>query len=649
MESPSSLTVRSSSTLSSSTTWRNVLHPPTTKPRSRDSEIDSYAQQLLHQLATEEASSSIDDCLGSYITSSLRTHFSRQPGRSDGDDDDVTESLVELIQEHCDVSESAALSCLRKISETVSTGRVPDVRNGSDRASSNDTLSSLALPLLTTPQSLPEPSGTQEGAETPAGGSIHESNNPTLPESALSPLAADNLIPVDLLDEEDDDGDDDEHRAAEDAIASVDTSPKAFPPLGSDDEGSTKMKKLRLHTRKNHKPSNSRRSKSVEADELAAALFQSTRSRQSSIDESTSPNLQPLVAPPPSSLPRSGMHHPNHQMQMTAEFLLAMNADLSDDAAYAAAVLGQGDANVAQYVIEAALSQAPICRHMLADGCYRADCQFSHETETHTCLFWLRKFCSKGVQCKFLHGLADKLLQDLPDMSSYYDYPGSDADVADNNIESYEYSGYGNGEAHNYYNSTVSHNSSWIPSPPPSGSSAYAGGQSFAKVATHGYDTGQSFVAGSSSSGGNPALLPASGRAVQNLPTTRIPIDLWNPHENRDATAFHIVDPLERYYTVAGTGLRDDVIDLHFQSVKTFGAVIDTILPMKLANYEQAWIVTGTGHHVGRRTHQKGGGALEQAVLEYLVDNYSEYYGLVRGRDHTGQGGAVLVKRDRGR
>lgn len=47
------------------------------------------------------------------------------------------------------------------------------------------------------------------------------------------------------------------------------------------------------------------------------------------------------------------------------------------------------------------------------------------------------------------------------------------------------------------------------------------------------------------------------------------------------------------------------------------------------------------GHHVASRTHQKGGGALESAVLDYLKDLYN----VARGRDKAGQGGVLLVKK----
>jgi hypothetical protein len=79
---------------------------------------------------------------------------------------------------------------------------------------------------------------------------------------------------------------------------------------------------------------------------------------------------------------------------------------------------------------------------------------------------------------------------------------------------------------------------------------------------------------------------------------------LWNPHENRDASVFHITDPIDRYNKVSATVKRRDVVDLHFQSTKTFATVLSTILPMKLSELDEVWIVTGTGHHVSSKTHQ---------------------------------------------
>ena len=122
----------------------------------------------------------------------------------------------------------------------------------------------------------------------------------------------------------------------------------------------------------------------------------------------------------------------------------------------------------------------------------------------------------------------------------------------------------------------------------------------------------------------------------------RIPQDLWNPNENRDASVFHIPDPLERYHAVASWVKRNDVIDLHYQSTKTFPTVLQVVLPKKLSEFVEIWVVTGTGHHVSDKTHQKGGGALEKAVISWLAE---EGYSFSKGRDRNGMGGAVLVKR----
>jgi len=128
-------------------------------------------------------------------------------------------------------------------------------------------------------------------------------------------------------------------------------------------------------------------------------------------------------------------------------------------------------------------------------------------------------------------------------------------------------------------------------------------------------------------------------KAKQNF--IRIPQSLWNNHINRDSGAFYINDPIKRYMEVSKTCVNDNVIDLHFQSTKTFSNVLSEILPQKLCDHDEVWIVTGSGHHVNRRSHQKGGGALEFAVLDWLEE---EGYNFYRGRDNCGHSGAVLVR-----
>ena len=121
----------------------------------------------------------------------------------------------------------------------------------------------------------------------------------------------------------------------------------------------------------------------------------------------------------------------------------------------------------------------------------------------------------------------------------------------------------------------------------------------------------------------------------------RIPQDLWLGSEQRDSSVFHIVDPMERYAEVAKRNPRADVLDLHFQSIKTFPVVLSTVLDEMLESCD-VWVVTGSGHHVDTSSHQKRGGVLEEAVISWL-DSYGYVY--ARGRDRNGHGGAVLVKR----
>eukprot|EP00957_Ditylum_brightwellii_P108821 8300919-Ditylum_brightwellii.AAC.1 len=91
-----------------------------------------------------------------------------------------------------------------------------------------------------------------------------------------------------------------------------------------------------------------------------------------------------------------------------------MNPELGEEAASEAAMVSNADVNIAQYVIDGAMSAPPICRHMLNNACYRSDCQFSHDVEGHTCLFWLRGRCGKGEDtCRFMHGFSEKLLEGI--------------------------------------------------------------------------------------------------------------------------------------------------------------------------------------------------------------------------------------------
>jgi Smr domain len=326
-------------------------------------------------------------------------------------------------------------------------------------------------------------------------------------------------------------------------------------------------------------------------------------------------------------------HEMEHRIPNVAAMLLSMQANLSDDAAYAASVLAHGHCHVAQYVIEQASSQMPVCRHLLTDGCYRADCTYSHDIDHHTCVFWLKSHCSKGpARCRFLHGFSEKLLENLPDHIVQDFYSHQQGHITD------EYYMVADGvRAHYDTNGMLASPEPVVQPTPPSKNS-------FANIASLGYNNRQSFVSSNASdakSNGNMT------QKRQQIPTTLIPQNLWNAHENRDASAFYIADPIERYTTVSAAIQvpRVDVIDLHFQSMKTFPIVLDTILPQKFRTMSEVWIITGTGHHVGTRTHQKGGSTLENAVLDYLLSNFnSDEYTISKGRDRNGQGGAIFIQ-----
>jgi len=371
--------------------------------------------------------------------------------------------------------------------------------------------------------------------------------------------------------------------------------------------------------------------------DLAAALFRPARPRANSVDVENLPTSNTKTAPKPSntllhSAP-PGNQFFKQQLDSCVEILLSMNHELSEEAAKEAGSMAKGDINIAQYLVDAALTAKPVCRHMLHGGCYRSDCQFSHDVEGHTCLFWLRGRCGKGSSCRFLHGFNPKLLEHIPNNTpnatstqtpvqifsgDFGPLPAASAQRTDGGGIASPYGMKANG----------------VLKSTPTSIRMNLEASSFANIASKGYS--QDKFASPASVTSPKATMPSA------LPTTRIPQDLWNPHENRDASFFHIPDPLERYNRVSSSVKRRDVIDLHFQSTKTFSTVLAKILPKKLSELHEIWIVTGTGHHVGSKTHQKGGGALERAVTAWLVE---EGYNFYRGRDRNGLGGALLVKR----
>ena len=260
-------------------------------------------------------------------------------------------------------------------------------------------------------------------------------------------------------------------------------------------------------------------------------------------------------------------------IQAAAETLLSNNTELSHDAALAASTMTYGNIELAQYLIDVVQVQTPICRYFLTNSCFRADCNFSHDVTSHTCVFWLKSKCAKGPACRYQHGFGASHLNGLPVAPP----PSS-------------------------YAAPQPH----YPAPPPTTTTQTP--NSFANIAARGYqDHSNDFPSLQRSNN----KTNASKNNKARLPTVPIPPDLWNHNVSHDASAFNIRDPIERYQSVVRrVQCPDNVMDLHFQSVATFPIVLEHYLDDKLQTHGQVWIITGTGHSVGSRTHQKKGATL---------------------------------------
>jgi hypothetical protein len=616
-----------------------------------ESAVDAYATRILKEMSPPEAC--IDESLGPYVTSLLRY----------SDDGEVTlipefESLLELLEEHCSLTSESATSVLITIATAVRTGIIPEPMKHKSNVS-----------VVTTYNMNPD-------ALFHVGGNDLD-EFPTLSEAANggtidTPLKPDRLIPVDLLGALDDPSTPVKTTQVESTY--VEESAKkeeAFPPLS----GPTSTKKISVSKHKN--------ASKKKAEDLAAVLFRSSRPRQSSIDshaESKAAVQSTEQYYPENQQYYHGSQYFHQQWDAVVEMLLSMNPDLTEEAAVEASLVANADVNAAQFIIREAFQAPPICRHMLNDTCYRSDCQFSHDVEGHTCLFWMRGRCGKGASCRFLHGFSDKLLEgfnhELPfeDIEISSSAKSRPVTITTTNLVSHNMKAafsvpqHESGPFSSVRSSARRSNSFGFESgsyPLPSRQQADSflssswgglsaletavqsfhvqenqetndadGGFSFATIASKGY-SGISFTPDESSR--NPSTVNGSTPSQ----SVKIPQDLWNPHINRDSNVFHIPDPMERYAHVSASVSRSDVIDLHYQSTKSFAVVLSSVLPEKLREHGQVWVVMGTGHHVGRSTHQKSGGALEGAVLAWLSE---EGYDFMRGRDRNGHGGAVLVR-----
>lgn len=371
----------------------------------------------------------------------------------------------------------------------------------------------------------------------------------------------------------------------------------------------------------------------------------------------------------------------NITYEPTVEMLLSINLELSEDAAWEAALVSRNDVNVAQYVLEKAMSAPPVCRHMLNNSCYRSDCQFSHDIKGHTCLFWLKGRCGKE-NCRFLHGFPEHLLEGmnkeyLPPqaipipvtttnlvqhnmstspqpfsfLSSSLDSMGSafgsggaySLPIAHQQSSPVLTSSLGNASSNtllqhrfgldNSNDISQDNNNGDYPAiqettarykyTPPSKKTIQKRSTSFASIASKGYNK-SSFI-------GPKGETKEENNAIKYV---NIPEDLRIFHRNM-SSFFHIADPLQRYYEVAKSNHLDySVIDLHFQSLKTFPTVLAAVLPDKVM---PVWVVTGSGNHLPKNKH----GVLENAVVRWLTE---KGYEVLKGREKNGYSGALLVK-----
>jgi len=742
--------------------------------------VASYASRILKKKSPPE--SAIDSSVGPYVASQLRSALESDfptSTMSTVQVENLTEydSLMELLEEHCNMSEQGARSVLQCIAKGILTGVFDDdesrgqstygsvgssngfngaqVRKyrslslGAENDYGGGRFRSLSIGMIDDEnqsgmtnsifftemmgqcemdQALcsktdiadntmieEEPSFLFEEDEIPGQQHSHSSaaefssnvmspsslssGNKAIPQSthSFTPLKPDKLIPEDLLGLIDDPSTPSIHKTTLSHSYNEAIKPHTSPiVLGQEKVTSDDLQCDKMSTsiseesppQPNVSRAGNKKKKTKRKDiNLAASLFSRPRSRSVHDAHEKSPKLKPMVPPPASLIGLSGLNCASatavmnnsipalfeKQLASAVQILMAMNYDLCEEAAHEAALVSNADVNVAQHVIDGALSAPPVCRHMLHDGCYRSDCQFSHDVDGHTCLFWLKGRCGKRDSCKFMHGFSEKLLDgvDVDFLSSAggpketrtsqpssapiaikttnlvqhnmrvpYALPPSNRQAQESCIPV--------GSLGNEKNSTPP----LLHSPSTSSMQLHAREKplsqsqpkstfSFASIASKGYSKKSSFNSNSSSGINNAFNNQNIANNRKEMKTVKIPQDLWSPFYNRSSNAFHISDPLARYKEVSSSVQRDDVIDLHFQSIKTFPVVLSTILPEKLRDHEEIWIVTGSGHHVNSNSHQRGGGVLENAVIGWLASND---YVFVKGRDKNGHSGACLVR-----
>ena len=162
-------------------------------------------------------------------------------------------------------------------------------------------------------------------------------------------------------------------------------------------------------------------------------------------------------------------------------------------------------------------------------------------------------------------------------------------------------------------------------------------------------------LAGSGGGGGGGGGGRRPARATKPA-SMDIPLSFYTRDVTRDAAAaYAIPDALQRFEEVNGKRRQVGVMDLHFQSTRTAGRVLECLLDAELASVRGAadsaaaregskgapvvWVITGSGHHTDRNTFAKAG-ALREFVEQYLAEGQYRY---AYGKDPNGYVGAFAV------
>ena len=141
--------------------------------------------------------------------------------------------------------------------------------------------------------------------------------------------------------------------------------------------------------------------------------------------------------------------------------------------------------------------------------------------------------------------------------------------------------------------------------------------------------------------GGSPDVLATSMRDVVGKAVKASfydePIDVT---ESTNVLARKVSHALVGYFALLSKGYKAEMHGMRdtFSSLQ----LIVWSLPGTLAQHAEVWLLTGTGHHTAKGSHQRSeaGGVLRAAVEELLRDAGYAYY---MGKDAGGHSGALLV------